>query len=380
MQNADRLSCWLAAALSYAQSTTTVSTTRSTTAPVTLTYRGCIKLTPTARDQLDRAFELHGLSGISYAGADSYWSVLDNNDKLVRLTVKLNADGSIASAIVTGGLTLADYHDNEGIALAKNGKSVFVSEEDTPGVHEYALADGRLLRSLETPDVFLNGHTVVNRGFESLSMTPDGKSLWTANEHALTVDGSTKAPAEPMGSTTRVRLLRYAMGADGSATPVEQFVYQTAGVHELAGFNSLTDMVALSDRRLLTLERSAGENLMGVKSFRSRIFLVTIVGATDVSRPPFDKGLPALGGPAVGKNSKPGPATRPLHFVRKQLLFEGAVCEKCGQNLEGLCLGPALGESRYAVLGVVDDTDGPMGLSHNYVVAFELDLSGTGVP
>ena len=346
----------------------------TTTPSMRLTYRGCAKLAPTARDQLQRSFAIHGLSGIAYAGGDSYWTVADNNDKLVKISVKLNGDGSIASASVLNGVTIADVHDNEGISLAKDGKSAFVSEEDTPGIHEYSLEDGRRLKSLDIPDVFLHGHTVHNRGFESLSETADGKSLWTANEHALTVDGSPQSVVEPFGSTTRVRLVRFALAQDGSAKAVEQFVYQTAGVHELAGFNSLTDLAALGDRQLLALERSGGEGLTGVKSIKSRIFLVTIAGATDVSRPPFDKGLGRT--PSTQKTS---PA-RALRMVRKELLYEGFVCEKTGQNLEGLCLGPQLAPGRFAVLGVVDDTDGALHLSHTQVVAFELDLSGTGKP
>src|SRR5439155_23676512 len=179
--------------------------------------------------------------------------------------------------------------DHEGIAYFAPHNSVFVSEETTPGVHECSLTDGRRLQSLQTPDVFLHGHTIRNRGFESLTLSADGKSLWTANEHALTIDGSPGTPAEPFGSTTRVRLLRYALDADGHPTPREQFVYQTSGVHELAGFNSLTDLVALPDGRLLALERSAGKNIHGVASIRTRIFLIDFTNASDVSKLPWDE-------------------------------------------------------------------------------------------
>jgi len=38
------------------------------------------------------------------------------------------------SATTLGGLTIGEYGDNEGIALARDGKSVYVSEEDKPAV------------------------------------------------------------------------------------------------------------------------------------------------------------------------------------------------------------------------------------------------------
>ena len=45
-----------------------------------------------------------------------------------------------------------------------------------------------------------------------------------------------------------------------------------------------------------------------------------------------------------------------------------------GENLEGLCLGPPLGRERWAVIGVVDNTDGGLGVSKPALVSFELDL------
>jgi hypothetical protein len=339
--------------------------------PAAIRYIGCAEIAPTARDQTGRAFDVHGASGVTYAGGDEYWAVLDNNNKLIHLRVSIvqggNAAGNVTATTISG-LTISEYGDNEGIALARNGKSVFVSEEDTPGVHEYLLSNGARVSSLATPDVYLHKHTVHNRGFESLSLSPDGKSLWTANEHALTVDGTTQAPAEPFGSTTRVRLLRYAIGEDGRATACEQIAYQTAGVHALGGFNSLADLVALPDGQLLALERSGGEALGGEKSIKTRIFLATTDGATDVSKPPFDQGLPPVG-------STTGPA---LLFAAKRLLYEGFVCDAKGQNLEGLCLGPQLSPGRWLLVGVVDDTDGPFKLSRNRVVAFEFTMPATG--
>src|SRR3712207_6894362 len=44
-----------------------------------------------------------------------------------------------------------------------------------------------------------------SQGFESLTLSPDGSSLWTANERALKIDGNSGAQAEVFGSATRVR-------------------------------------------------------------------------------------------------------------------------------------------------------------------------------
>ncbi len=320
----------------------------ATTHPATMQFRGCAEIQT----------EVHGLSGITCAGNNTYWAVADNNDKLLKLAIDLADDGSIRSAKVVGELTIADRGDNEGIAFSAGRNSVFVSEETTPSVREYSLVDGRRLRALPTPDVFLHGHTVSNRGFESLTLSPDGKSLWTANEEALTLDGHPPSIVQPIGSTTRVRLLRYKLEASGDAAPAEQFVYQTGRVHDLGGTNGLCDLAALRDGRLLALERSAAEGLMRKATIRTRIFLVDLAGATDVSKPPYDAGI----------------ASKDVRQVRKTPLFDALICDADGENLEGLCVGPAFGPRRFAVIGVVDDTDGNLHVSHTRVVAFQLDL------
>ena len=66
--------------------------------------------------------------------------------------------------------------------------------------------------------------------------------------------------------------------------------------------------------------------------------------------------------------------------VRKTLLWDGFVCDADGENLEGLCVGPALGPDKWAVLAVVDDTDGGLNLSRPAVVSFVLDLNAPAPP
>jgi hypothetical protein len=198
---------------------------------------------------------------------------------------------------------------------------------------------------------------VKNQGLESLSVSPDGTTLWTANERALKIDGNPQTPADPFLSSTRVRLLRLVL-RDGNFKAAEQFQYHTGGVHGAVGQIGLCDLAALPDGQLLSLERSAAQGLSGKKSIRSRIYLVDTTGATDISKPPFAAGL-----------LKQTPTT-----VRKTLLFDDFVCDGDGENLEGLCLGPSSGPDRWVVLGVVDNTDGGVGVSKPAVVSFEFDL------
>src|ERR1051326_2409726 len=220
-----------AAALLYLFILTTVSCAGHENA--SLTYRG-IQPQPTpatAIDQNGQHFKITGMSGITWAGRDTFWGVMDNSDKLVRFEILFNSDGSIQHATVTGGLTLADRNDNEGIAFTSEARnSVWVSEENTPGIHEYSLADGAKISSAPIPEIYLHGHTFTNQGFESLTRTPDGREMWTANGRALIIDGNPKLLAEPFMSSTCVRLLRFAVNGT-ELKPTQQYVYQTSGVH-----------------------------------------------------------------------------------------------------------------------------------------------------
>jgi hypothetical protein len=156
-------------------------------------------------------------------------------------------------------------------------------------------------------------------------------------------------------------LQRIELGGE-NATPREQFEYETSGVHDWGGTIGLCDLAALPDGRLLALERSAAQNFSGQVSIRSRIFLIDTSGATDISKPPYDKGLAAV--------------EKPPTKVSKTLLWDGLACDADGENFEGLCLGPRLGvDDRWAVVGVVDNTDGGLGVSKPSIVSFELDLA-----
>lgn len=314
----------------------------------TLTYRGC------------RAIEdpsVRGLSGITYGGEARYYAVADNSDRVFPVTITLKRDASIDAIELQTPYRLGQRRDFEGVAMSGTRDTLFISDE-SPAVGDFILPGMRRTRTLPLPEVFK--HVVPNQGLESLTCSPDGRTLWTANERALVVDGNPQTPAAPLMSVTRVRLLRYDLSGD-EPRPAEQFEYQTSGVHDWGGQIGLCDLAALPDGRLLALERSAAMDAQKVASIRTRIFLVDTTGADDVSDIASLTDRPPGGG------------------VKKTLLYDGFVCGARGANLEGLCLGPALGENRWAVIGVVDSTDGGLGLSRSTVVSFELDLNAAAM-
>jgi Esterase-like activity of phytase len=314
----------------------------------TLTYRNFQRLPDGAAP---------GLSGITYAGGDAYWGVLEWEAKLLRLRITTGVDGSIESVKIERAMPLPKGRDFEGVALSSLRPDAALVSTEEPQLLEVSLKDGRRLGTLPLPEV-IRQRMVRHQGLESLACSTDGKTVWTATERALVIDGNPQVPVTPILAATRVRLQRFEL-LDGSFAPREQFEYQTSGVHGAGGQIGLCDLAALPDGRLLALERSAAKSLRGEKSIRTRIFLVDVTGATDVSQPPYDAGL----------------VSRSPVKVAKTLLYDGFVCDADGENTEGLCVGPELGPGRWTVLGVVDNTDGGMGVSQPAVVAFELDLN-----
>jgi len=288
-------------------------------------FRNGVNIGSSAMDQFGQTFAVTGMSGIAHAGGETYWAVMDNSDHLVRLSIVLTGDGSIASAAITGGLRLAQSRDHEDLVLTA-WETVLVCEENGPGVHEYSMTDGSLIRSLVVPAVFASRRA--NFGFEAMTMGGDGSSLWVANEEALTVDGSVSTPQ----AGTRVRLQCFDVTA-GSATAAAQVGYLTAPMHAGAisgGRSGVSAMVMLPSGRLLTMERSFANNFL--RFFETRVYEATVTGATETS------GLASLLNAAM--------------LAGKRLLYSG------GQtNLEGLCLGPGIAGGGFALIGVVDDGD-----------------------
>jgi len=79
--------------------------------PLTLTHRNGITLGATTTDQNGVSFTVTGVSGITYcptSGPNHYWSIRDNSNKLVKLSISLSANATITAASYLGGFTFAE--------------------------------------------------------------------------------------------------------------------------------------------------------------------------------------------------------------------------------------------------------------------------------
>lgn len=304
------------------------------------------------------------LSGVTYlglspeAGKHRFSAIQDSEGRLITLDVELSPTGSLGSATAVSAVTMSSILDFEGAAYTDASRnSVFLSEEGSPGVQEYDLDTGSLLQSVSIPSVFSN--RVGNRGFESLTRNPAGTVMWTANEEALSVDG----PLATASAGSPVRLLEMNVAGNIVSTG-SQYVYEVEPIHNIALFGTtqsgLVDLVSLPDGTLISLERSLAASLSG-PPYLSRIYQIDFTGATDVSTATYAAGL-------AGQTYTP---------VTKHLLWSGTADGANGQNLEGLTLGPRLSNDSWALLGVVDDSNGSDPFSSNTIVSFELSATAS---
>jgi len=314
----------------------------------TITQRNALSLSTAS---VPGVFELSGVTylGPAAGGLARFAAIQDDGNQIVQFDVDFSANASLVSATAVSGLHLnAPNLDYEGIAYTGPARgTVFISEEESPGVREFSLATGNQLQSVSIPNVFSNIRD--NRGFESLARSQDGTTMCTANEEALSVDG----PASNESHGTYVRLLELTdSGTSVAAGP--QYAYLVDPVHASNPDRSgLADMVMLPDNTLITLERSRAN---AIPPYESRIYQVDFAGATDVSTATYNSGL-------AGKS---------FTTVDKTLLWSGQAVNFLGENLEGLALGPPLPGGGWALLGVIDNG----GSGTNPIVSFELNYSG----
>ncbi|MBT3584198.1 MAG: esterase-like activity of phytase family protein [Halobacteriovoraceae bacterium] len=245
--------------------------------------------------------------------------------------------------------------DFEGITLLRNNHLVLSSEGNTkkkpripPALTEFD-KKGNFVRELNVPIKFLPEPTGYhdtgvrnNLGLESLSSTPNGGFLFFANEAPLKQDDRL--------STTEyggdVRLVRY-KASGSSFQPDGEFVYQVEPIpvpdlkKKLRGSIGLTDLLALDENRLISIERAWVRKL---KKQTIRLYSVEIERQTsNVKNEDF----------LHGKFYK---------RVKKKLLADldsilPLMPKKWRKldNIEGICLGPRLKNGNYTLILVSDN-------------------------
>lgn len=238
--------------------------------------------------------------------------------------------------------------DAEALRLAPSRLSLFWTDEGRrslfgfrePAVTESAL-NGDFIRTLPLPAHYkprgsARGSTpgdagiAANLSLESLSMSPDGNTLWTATENGLVQD-SAEADLH-QGSLARV--LAFDLGTGKSAAeyiyPVEPVALPPI-IRGLFATNGLSEMIAIGPRHFLMLERSFA--IGAATPGKRRTGMSIRLYYADASRATNVAGLASI----AGKDVRPMEKTLLLDF--SQLVNDDGT-PLVVDNIEGMTLGP----------------------------------------
>ncbi|AFY36263.1 esterase-like activity of phytase family protein [Calothrix sp. PCC 7507] len=320
--------------------------------------------------------QLGGLSGITYdTKKDLYYAVSDDRSekapaRFYTLKIDLSKgslkDGDVTPVAVTtllndnGEKFLPSTSDTEGIALTSK-ETVFISSEGdvdkliNPFIKEFSLSSSKVVKTLPIPNKFLpdkNGKQGIrnNLAFESLTITPDEKNLFTASENALIQDG---VAAQPKISTP-CRILQYSLLTN---QPEKEYLYQTEPVTPLLNLtgkfaSGLPDLLALDNQgNFLSLERA----FTGF-GFAISLFEVSLEGADDIQN--IDSLL------AVDLNK--------IKPVQKKKLLDLGTLQVSLDNIEGLTIGAKFPDGQSSLLLISDNNFNS--LQRTQILAFKLKI------
>lgn len=210
--------------------------------------------------------------------------------------------------------------DPEGVRVASNGKSVFISDEYGPYIYQFDRATGQRLQSFSLPAnlavanlsaqgaVEISGNAtgrVANKGMEGLAISPDGKTLV----------GIMQAPLE-QDSGNIVRIVT----VDIASKATHQYAYK------LTTGSGVSEIVALNDHQFLVDERDGKGLGDGSTAKVKQVFMIDLAGAKDISELQGD-----LSAMAVTK-------TLVLDMV-KSLGAQGITASQIPAKIEGMAFG-----------------------------------------
>ncbi|MEH2213796.1 phytase [Nostoc sp.] len=340
-----------------------------------------------------------GLSGVTYDAANNrYYAISDDRSQVApaRFYTFTADDSGVNFTNVT---TLKDINgnffainslDTEGIALTNNG-TVFISSEGevnptagrvtNPFIKEFSLATGEEVRSLLVPKKFLpvledtNSNGIIDAGdtqtsgvynnlaFESLTITPDEKTLFTATENALSQDGLKAS----LNNGSPSRILQYNVV---TGQPEKEYLYITDAIPEApnpstgSADNGLADLLAIDNRgTLLALERSFAQGVGNT----IKIYEVSLQGATDIS---FYDSLNNLSAEQLAAIA---PAQKRLLLNLNDLNLPNGT-----DNIEGITFGPKLADGSQSIVLVSDNNFSQSQFTQ--ILTLDADLVPTAAP
>ncbi|MFC2107981.1 esterase-like activity of phytase family protein [Candidatus Bipolaricaulota bacterium] len=352
---------------------------------------------PPREDWMFEGVNIGEISGLSFASNDTYYAIADDRGEnivppgvLFEMEIKVDLEG-LHSVEVRGVIQLDSDSSMTGVQPYASGELdgeevlwmedgfIVCSERDLanePWIRQYTHT-GEFVAELPIPEKYIpafDGDVQVrgvreNQSFEAATITPDGSTLYVANQEALVQDGT--------GSTsyagTPIRILEYDLTGDSPAI-VGEYVYITEplfvrpGVAK-SGDNGVPGMAYVGhitpEIDLIMMERSyvdgAGNHigLFGVKLdpyIYDREKVLAIEALVEDPGMAY-KGLSVHKIPLLALSDDP----------------EQTDVDFDPDNMEAIAIGPLLDNGNYTLILASDNNFDPK-YQRNVFAAFEIDL------
>lgn len=312
-----------------------------------------------------------GLSGIDYdAASGQYFLITDDGSarsparfytaripldgnalgqpEITGMTRLRQADGSAYPSSITG----YKLQDPESIRWHAGNQTLFWSSEGNalagvaPSFSESRL-DGTLLRQFALPPLFDFNTTRgprSNRGFEGMSLAPDGKTAWLAMEGAMLQDGPLPTVGAPGGPCRLTQIDLASGGLLRQVAYIPDAIPRAPRPAIAPADNGISEILMLDQYRMLVLERAYMAGYDTATGNSLRLYLVdTLQGSDTLDMPTLQ-----------GANYQP---------VNKLLLanFASFVGSGAGKrldrldNTEGMTWGPRLANGNRSLVFISDD-------------------------
>jgi hypothetical protein len=242
--------------------------------------------------------------------------------------------------------------DPEGMARLASGNFLISSEgnnnakpREMPRIFE-VMPDGKWVSDVTIPEKYLPETTGLqtkgiqnNLAFEGLTISPSGASLFTSTEAALFQD---LAAATDKGEL--IRLLKFDFKDSWKASKEYAYRMEPLVANEIGPqvFVGVSEILAVSDDKLIVMERGVRISAAKIWSNRVTLYLADFSAATDT--------LP-LAKLADGKKTVEVTKTKLIDFETDlKAERKGSV-----ENFEALAFGPVLPDGRKTLLVMTDD-------------------------
>jgi hypothetical protein len=321
---------------------------------------------------------VNNISGLTYDSfRNLYYAISDRDGAFSTLSIAMDETGIHHIQVLgktyldrdptTPGTQLYEVGkiDAEDLAVTPDQRIIVTSEHGdnrSPWIRVFTL-DGAFLKELSLPRKFIPTTSLEtgirpDLAFEAMTLSPEGNTLYIANEQALYQDYDTATPTRG----TVVRIVQYALQED-PPTVIAEYAYMTEPIFAVSGRggeagNGVSAMAfvrhLLPQYDFVVMERSYVSGM----GYDIKLFGVSLAGATNIM------------------HSEELPCLCSTHTVRKTLLTRISTYAKWSDiaiipdNMEAMALGPRLANG-HATLLLASDNEAN-GSQPTLFFAFEL--------